>query len=79
MKLPVSATVSGLFSVPAEQVFDAFLDKNMIEVFANDRQAAVAAHDHAEGNLGIRLFTNGGDLVVPQVKAWTMTSIYTDK
>ena len=33
MKLPVSATVSGLFSVPAEQVFDAFLDKNMIGRF----------------------------------------------
>lgn len=33
MKLPVNATVAGLFSVPAERVFDAFLDKNMIERF----------------------------------------------
>jgi uncharacterized protein YndB with AHSA1/START domain len=33
MKLPVTATVAGLFSVPAEQVFDAFLDKKMIARF----------------------------------------------
>lgn len=33
MKLPVTATVAGLFSVPAERVFDAFLDKNMIGRF----------------------------------------------
>ena len=33
MKLPVTATVEGLFSVPAEQVFDAFLDKKMIARF----------------------------------------------
>jgi uncharacterized protein YndB with AHSA1/START domain len=33
MKLPVSATVEGLFSVPAERVFDAFLDKKMIGRF----------------------------------------------
>jgi uncharacterized protein YndB with AHSA1/START domain len=33
MKLPVIATVAGLFSVPAEPVFDAFLDKKMIGRF----------------------------------------------
>jgi uncharacterized protein YndB with AHSA1/START domain len=33
MKLPVTATVTGLFSVPAERVFDAFLDKKMIGRF----------------------------------------------
>jgi uncharacterized protein YndB with AHSA1/START domain len=33
MKLPVTATVAGLFSVPAERVFDAFLDKEMIGRF----------------------------------------------
>lgn len=33
MKLPVIATVEGLFSVPAERVFDAFLDKKMIGRF----------------------------------------------
>jgi uncharacterized protein YndB with AHSA1/START domain len=33
MKLPVTATVTGLFSVPAERVFDAFLDTKMIGRF----------------------------------------------
>jgi len=33
MELPVRATVAGLFSVPSERVFDAFLDKNMIGRF----------------------------------------------
>ena len=33
MKLPVIATVTGLFSVPRERVFEAFLDKKMIGRF----------------------------------------------
>lgn len=53
-----------------------FLDKNMIEVFANDRQAVVASHKYAPANLGVRLFSQGGDVVVKEVKAWKMKSIY---
>ena len=53
-----------------------FLDKNMIEVFANDRQAAVASFRDAGPNLGIRLFSKGGDAVVTEVKSWKMKSIY---
>jgi uncharacterized protein YndB with AHSA1/START domain len=33
MNLPVHATVTGLFSVPPERVFDAFLDKRLIGRF----------------------------------------------
>jgi len=33
MELPVRATVAGLFSVPPERIFDAFLDKNMVGRF----------------------------------------------
>ena len=33
MKLPVTAIVEGLFSVPAERVFDAFLDTKLIARF----------------------------------------------
>ena len=53
-----------------------FLDKNMIEVFANDRQAAVASHKYAPGNLNISLFSKGGDVVVKELKSWRMKSIY---
>ena len=53
-----------------------FLDKNVIEVFANDRQAAVASHKYEPENLGVRLFSKGGDILVKEVKAWKMKSIY---
>jgi sucrose-6-phosphate hydrolase SacC (GH32 family) len=56
-----------------------FLDKNMIEVFANDRQAAVAPHKYAPENLGVSLFSKDEDVVVREAKGWKMKSIYGDK
>ena len=53
-----------------------FIDKNLVEVFANDRQAAVFAHKHIRTNPNIRLFAGGGDAVVKSAKAWKMKSIY---
>ena len=53
-----------------------FIDKNLIEVFANDRQAAVAWHDYDADNLHVSLFSKGGDLKVKNVSAWQMKSIY---
>ena len=53
-----------------------FIDKSMIEVFANDRQAAVAWHEYAPDRLRVSLFAKGGDLVVKRVTAWEMKSIY---
>ena len=51
-------------------------DKSMIEVFANDRQAAVAWHEYKPENLNVSLFSKGDDLVVKRVTAWKMKSIY---
>ena len=57
-----------------------FIDKNLVEVFANDRQAALTARGgYAPENLGISLFSTGGDAAVKQVKAWKMKSTYADK
>jgi len=53
-----------------------FIDKNMIEVFANDRQAAVAWHDYKPQALQVSLFSKGGDLKVKRMSAWQMKSIY---
>jgi beta-fructofuranosidase len=53
-----------------------FLDKSMIEVFANDRQAAVASHKYAEGSTGIQILCRGGDAVATEVKGWKMKSTY---
>jgi sucrose-6-phosphate hydrolase SacC (GH32 family) len=56
-----------------------FVDKNLVEVFANDRQAAVAAHPYDAGNLGVRLFSKGGDAALKEARSWKMKSIYAGK
>jgi len=53
-----------------------FIDKSMIEVFANDRQAAVAWHDYDPQDLHVSLFSKGGDLKMKSISAWQMKSIY---
>jgi len=53
-----------------------FIDKKLVEVFANDRQAAAVAHKHIRENPNISIFTKDADLVVDEVKAWKMKSIY---
>jgi len=53
-----------------------FIDKNLVEVFANDRQAAVFAHRHFRENPNVRLFARGGDAALKSIKAWKVTTIY---
>jgi len=53
-----------------------FIDKNLIEVFANERQAAVGWHDYDPEDLYVSLFSKGGNLKVKSVRAWQMKSIY---
>jgi beta-fructofuranosidase len=53
-----------------------FIDKSMIEVFANDRQAAVAWHEYKPENVKVSLFSRGGDLTVKRVTSWKMKPIY---
>jgi len=57
-------------------VLRVFIDKNFVEVFANDRQAAVAAGAYVQANTGVTLFSKGGDTVVTRVRSWKMKSIY---
>ncbi|MCP4644016.1 MAG: hypothetical protein GY851_26475 [bacterium] len=56
-----------------------FIDKSMIEVFANDRQAAVAWHEYDPKDLHVSLFCNGGTVTVKQVRAWKMKSVYSGR
>ena len=53
-----------------------FIDKHLIEVFANDRQAALAWHEYDPQDLQVSLFSKGGDLKVKSVSAWQMKSCY---
>ena len=56
-----------------------FIDKSMVEVFANDRQAAVAWHDYEPDNLHVSLFSKGGPVTVETVETWRMKSAYSGK
>ena len=54
-----------------------FIDKNLVEVFANDRQEVSYAHkQNIRKNPNISLFAEGSDLKVKKVTAWKMKSIW---
>jgi len=56
-----------------------FIDKNLVEVFANDIQAAVAAKDFRSEGLQSEkavLFTKDADLKIKQLSSWKLKSIY---
>ncbi|MCP4785326.1 MAG: hypothetical protein GY903_04845 [Fuerstiella sp.] len=55
-----------------------FVDKSMVEVFANDRQAAAAWHEYDPAHLQVSLVSKGGDVRVKKVTAWDMKTIYRD-
>ena len=62
---------------PGESVnLHIFIDQNMIEVFINDRQAAVASHVTGLGNTGIQIVTESEECFVRNVSAWKLKSIY---
>ena len=55
-----------------------FIDKNLVEVFANDRQAVSYVHRPViRKTPNISLFTRGSDLDVRTLITWKMKSIYT--
>ncbi|MBM3242173.1 hypothetical protein FJZ31_38375 [Candidatus Poribacteria bacterium] len=50
-----------------------FVDKSVVEVFANDRQAVMRRiYPKREDSVGVTLFSNGGATLVKKVKAWDM-------
>ena len=53
-----------------------FIDKNLVEVFANDRQAAVFAVKTPRAEPRVSLHAQGGDAAVRSIKAWRLQSIY---
>ena len=53
-----------------------FIDKNLVEVFANDRQAAAYANKEIREKPDISFFTNDRSLVIQEVNTWKMRSAY---
>jgi beta-fructofuranosidase len=54
-------------------VLRVFVDRSIVEVYANDRQAIAHSVYPTLGGKGIRIFASGGDVRVKSVKAWEMT------
>ena len=52
-----------------------YLDKGMVDVFANNRQAVTTGLADGYKRTGVELFATGGD-VTAKVKGWKMRSTY---
>ena len=56
-----------------------FIDKSVVEVFANGRQCVVVrVYPQRKDSLGVWLRATGGDAVLKRLDAWQMNSIYTE-
>jgi beta-fructofuranosidase len=53
-------------------VLRVYVDKSILEVFANDRQAVARRIYPVLGGRGVALFANGADVKVTSAKAWEM-------
>ena len=54
-----------------------FVDRSVVEVFANDRQCAtVRVYPGRRDSVGVSLRAQGGDAVLRSLDAWQMRSIY---
>ncbi len=51
-------------------VLRVFVDKGIVEVYANDRQAIARGVYPKLGGTGVKIFAKGGDIKVTSVKAW---------
>lgn len=47
-----------------------FVDKSIVEVYANDRQAIARRIYPTLGGKGISVFSNGGNVLIESIKAW---------
>ena len=53
-----------------------FIDKKLVEVFINDRQAAVVSHKYLSKDINVSIFTNDAPVKVKEITAWKMASIW---
>ncbi|HPI12469.1 MAG TPA: GH32 C-terminal domain-containing protein [Catalimonadaceae bacterium] len=65
--------------VPADSIIKLhiYLDQSSIEVFANDYETALTSLTFLDQiNTGISLFSNNGNVLVPEFKVWPLKSIW---
>jgi len=65
---------SGPFELKNDEplVLRVFIDRSIVEVYANDRQAIARRVYPKLGGTGVRIFARGGDVKVTSVKAWEL-------
>lgn len=49
-----------------------FIDRSVIEVFVNNRQAVAWQHAYTAGDVGVCLFSEGGPMEVSKITSWQM-------
>ena len=67
---------AGPFELKAEEPLQlrVFVDKSVVEVFANGRQAVMRRiYPSRPDSVGVRLFSKGGSASVPNLEAWEMS------
>jgi len=75
--LALGATVAPFTLNPGEALdLRIYLDKDMVEVFANERQAVVAMHAHDRDDVHVKLVGEGGSVPVANVTAWKMRPLW---
>jgi len=53
-----------------------FIDKNIVEIFANNKQAVAYEHDFIRKKPNLTIFTDDSNLSVSTLNSWKMKSIY---
>jgi sucrose-6-phosphate hydrolase SacC (GH32 family) len=73
--LQLGATTAPFELRPGEDLqLRIFIDRRIVEVFANDRQAIFKQHAYETDETGVCLFSEGGPMEVPEIKAWKMAA-----
>ena len=71
--IKLGSTTAPLELKPGEDIqLRIFVDRSVVEVFANDRQAVVKQHGYPPEDVGVCLFSEGGNMKVRQVNGWQM-------
>jgi beta-fructofuranosidase len=75
------AGVTAPLNIPVDQetVLRVFIDKGIIEVFANDTQAMAYAHKRSHPHAYHQLFSYQGDIAVKSVRSWKMRSAWEEQ
>ncbi len=73
--IKLGATIAPFELKPGEDIaLRIFIDRRIVEVFANDRQAIFKQHAYEPGETGVGLFCEGGPMEVKEIKAWKMAA-----